>query len=503
MENQLFYLDNGYALKVKEGRYEKEADLQKIVEDNPNLIARNWSIGRERKLYLVNREQSVFISEDDGTSYSLDHLLVDDEGIPVLVEVKRSTDTRIRREVIAQMLDYACGAANWDTMTLKRMFEKNNEDISESFDDSFWNTVESNLRAGKMRLVFVADQIPETLRVLIEFMDKTMQNIEVYGVELKPYRNGDVELLSKNVIGNSFLTNPKPETTRMTWTLDMFIEKMEGSGLADQVETLKEIVDFATEELKLSMVPGAGAVSPSVLLKTDTVTVMYIYLRFTKGKETACYFEFSVRDLANYCRMPVEKIKEVLQDYPGVEVNDMKQLIWETDNWDHIDLGTLDRIQGIEQFKENLREVIELIGDNSGVWDEEAMKTVLSAGYGVWGIDFFDQVKSTAAECGYLGKYSYNRDYVPYLFSYNGKHIFSFTARKSFGSLAFNSDAVSIRKEELIGRICDIDPEAMSYINPKKMYITLRFNAIRDGKKEAEALQLLRDIRPETEHVVP
>ena len=45
-----------------------------------------------------------------GNRWSLDHLFLDQEGIPTLVEVKRGTDTRIRREVVGQMLDYAANA---------------------------------------------------------------------------------------------------------------------------------------------------------------------------------------------------------------------------------------------------------------------------------------------------------------------------------------------------------------------------------------------------------
>jgi hypothetical protein len=41
-------------------------------------------------------------------------LIIDQHAIPTLVEVKRSTDTRIRREVVSQMLDYAANADNYD-----------------------------------------------------------------------------------------------------------------------------------------------------------------------------------------------------------------------------------------------------------------------------------------------------------------------------------------------------------------------------------------------------
>lgn len=494
---KLFYInEKRQAEPVKETLYDKEADLQKIVAENPYLLARDWDVAGGRKLYLVNQEQSVLISEEDGNTYSLDHLLVDDEGIPVLVEVKRRKDTRIRREVVAQMLDYACGAMNWDITTLKWMFKNNNPSYSELFDDDFWGKVEENLRAGKMRLVFVADSIPETLRVLIEFMDKAMQNIEVYGVELKPYRTDGVELLSKTIIGNSLLSNPKPETTRMNWTYDLFLQQMDKCGVSDLKKTLEDLVNYATDDLNLEVIPGGGAVSPSIVLKTDNVSVAYVYLRVNKAKGNSCSIEFSIPDLANYCRVAPSEITAVLNNYPEMGETSRKQLIWRTENWNHIDLRTLQTENGIGRFKENLANLVDMIGDSSGVWHEEDMISALNSAYGDWGVDFYDRVKRLADEEGYTGKYSYNRNYIPYRFCYNGIHVFNFTAKNEWGSLAFNSDTVGLTKEQLIDRICEIDPKALSYNNPEKRFVTLRYGSIKDNHKEEQTLELLRDIKP-------
>jgi hypothetical protein len=62
---------------------------------------------------LVKREVPV-------AGMSLDHLFIDHDAVPTLVEVKRSSDTRTRREVVAQMLDYAANAAGeWDERMLR------------------------------------------------------------------------------------------------------------------------------------------------------------------------------------------------------------------------------------------------------------------------------------------------------------------------------------------------------------------------------------------------
>jgi len=245
MSDKLFVLHEEKAEKMKSTEFKSESDLQRIIALNPNLLAREWSGEEERDLFLVKREQPTQVSEDASNSFSLDHLLVDEDGIPVLVEVKRSSDTRIRREVVAQMLDYACRATAWNSENLQKSFMKNNPGLVDDprFDESFWNDVSANLKAERMRLVFAADQIPDTLRILIEFMDRAMKNIEVYGVELKQYKSGDVDLLAKSLVGNSFLANPKPATTKKRWEEDSvpaFLQSVYGEWASDFFYQIKK-----------------------------------------------------------------------------------------------------------------------------------------------------------------------------------------------------------------------------------------------------------------------
>jgi hypothetical protein len=59
-----------------------------------------------RRWVLISREQPVPDESAGAARWAIDHLFVDQDGIPTLVEVKRSTDTRIRREIVGQMLDF-------------------------------------------------------------------------------------------------------------------------------------------------------------------------------------------------------------------------------------------------------------------------------------------------------------------------------------------------------------------------------------------------------------
>lgn len=97
--------------------------LQGLLEDHPALLAGGDGEG-EANLLLIQREASVPDSEDGAGRWSLDHLLADRDAVPTLVEVKRSSDMRIRREVVAQMLDYAANAtAHWSADHLRATFE--------------------------------------------------------------------------------------------------------------------------------------------------------------------------------------------------------------------------------------------------------------------------------------------------------------------------------------------------------------------------------------------
>jgi hypothetical protein len=141
-------------------------------------------------------------SEEGGSDrWSADHLFLDQDAIPTIVEVKRGTDTRARREVVAQMLDYAAnGVMHWPLERLRSTFEANceargrdpEEVLLESFGleldlEEFWQRAVTNLQAGKVRLIFVADNIPAELRRIVEFLNEQMNPAEVLAVEMKQH----------------------------------------------------------------------------------------------------------------------------------------------------------------------------------------------------------------------------------------------------------------------------------------------------------------------------
>jgi hypothetical protein len=123
---RIYLLSNDSKLvAMEEATYDSESLLQKLLADHPDLLAGDQiDVEEPRRWLLVTREMAVPGEQDGAGRWSLDHLFLDQDAIPTFVEVKRSADTRIRREVVGQMLDYAANAvAFWPVEEIKAKFE--------------------------------------------------------------------------------------------------------------------------------------------------------------------------------------------------------------------------------------------------------------------------------------------------------------------------------------------------------------------------------------------
>jgi hypothetical protein len=105
---------NGNLVELRERSYDSEARLQELLARYPSLLAGDQMEAAEpRRWVLVAREMGLLSEEDGSDRWSVDHLFLDQDGVPTIVEVKRSSDSRIRREVIGQMLDYAANGVRY------------------------------------------------------------------------------------------------------------------------------------------------------------------------------------------------------------------------------------------------------------------------------------------------------------------------------------------------------------------------------------------------------
>ena len=277
--------DDGELVGMTEQKYDSEDLLQGLLEKYPNLLAGDQMDSESpRRWLLISREVGVPDEEEGGGRWSLDHLFLDQDGIPTLVEVKRSNDTRIRREVVGQMLDYAANAVMyWPIEAIQAKFSARcdfegidaGEVLSEFLngagkEDEFWQKVKTNLQAGKIRLLFVADEIPSELRRIVEFLNTQMDPAEVLAVEIRQYASGALKTLVPRVIGQTEGAKQKtPGIIRETrkWDERSFFEELTKSQGKEVTEIVKSLYGFAEKIGKVDS--GTGSGSGSFTLKVE------------------------------------------------------------------------------------------------------------------------------------------------------------------------------------------------------------------------------------------
>lgn len=210
--------------RVPNVEFETEDLLQGLIAEYPELIVgEQIDPDAPPQWLLVAREAGIPDRTDRGSRWAVDHLLLDQFGRPTFVEVKRSSNPQIRREIVGQILDYAAnaivywpgdriralateqfgGAAALDEYVVS--FSGAGGDVGDSVSivERFWETVETNLREGNVRLLFAADVIPRELRRIIEFLNEKMSTVEVLGVEVKQYRGNGLSALVPRVVGQT------------------------------------------------------------------------------------------------------------------------------------------------------------------------------------------------------------------------------------------------------------------------------------------------------------
>jgi hypothetical protein len=270
MNDGIFLIhDDGTLVEMTEQAYDSEALLQQLLAEYPSLLAgKQINPDAPRRWVLVRREAGVASEEAAGNRWSVDHLFLDQDGIPTLVEVKRSSDTRIRREVIGQMLDYAANAVvYWPIEQIRAYYEATCQQQSMDADqllidllgeeveiDQFWQQVKTNLQAGRIRMIFVADGIPPELRRVVEFLNEQMNPAEVLAVEIKQFAGHGLKTLVPRVMGQTAEAQQKKGAgtrERRKWDEASFVQELLAKTDAESVAVAQRLLEWARQRMTM------------------------------------------------------------------------------------------------------------------------------------------------------------------------------------------------------------------------------------------------------------
>ncbi|NPD69783.1 hypothetical protein HN018_28400 (plasmid) [Lichenicola cladoniae] len=305
-QSGVFVLQNdGSLVAMQPTQFAAEVDFQELLSKFPELLVGDQiDPGSPRRFVLVKQEQAIG-HDTDVPRWSVDHLFLDQDGIPTLVEVKRKSDTRLRREVVGQMLDYASNCqTSWTAETMRASLEETCESAGTSYDDvittlldpttsldpvalaeAFWTNVKTNLQAGKVRMLFVADEIPTELRRIVEFLNEQMDPAEILAIELRQFTGQGLRTIVPMIFGQTQeATTKKKFPPGARWTEEHFLAKIDATFSEPQATVARAVLDWM-KETNLPLVWGTGRENGSVypLLKPQGVSINPAYLS-TDGK---------------------------------------------------------------------------------------------------------------------------------------------------------------------------------------------------------------------------
>ena len=353
--SKLYLLSGGTVIPASESLYPAEDDLQQLIAENPQLLLSSQDEGQ--RLYLLRREQPVRDTPDGPALYSIDHLFMDQDGLPVLVEVKRSTDTRIRREVVGQMLDYASRMRAWSASDF------NSSGTLLDIPDDLWAAFDENLRAERMRLIFAADSIPDSLATMIDFLDRSMDSIEVYGVEIKRYIAEDgAELISSTIVGGG--NSPAKQAARCltVWDADSMAEQLRQRGSADTVATVEALASFAAGiGLQVNYGRNTKFGLCRALRNGRRVFSITSWVKASEGLRTAV--EVSLPSLVEQTCGTFEEdaLRALLLTFPNASAADAEQFIFGSSQFQYIDLRLFADPANLSHFKDAVAQIVQSI----------------------------------------------------------------------------------------------------------------------------------------------
>ncbi|MCA1724401.1 MAG: hypothetical protein LC748_09190, partial [Thermomicrobia bacterium] len=240
--------------------------LQKWIAQHPPLLAGDQMNAESPRRWILIGAELAIPSELDGSGrWPIDHLFVDQDAIPTIVETKRSSNPEIRRQVVGQMIDYAANSIRYlPISSIRSYFQatcmKDKCEPSEKLTgllgpdadaEQFWELVESNLKAGRIRLVFVGDVIPPELRRAVEYLNDQMRDAEVLAVEVKQFKGEGVTTLVPRVIGQTERAQQKKtmSTTveKRHQSVETFFAELTDARPPDEVSAVTRFHEWATE----------------------------------------------------------------------------------------------------------------------------------------------------------------------------------------------------------------------------------------------------------------
>lgn len=278
---QIYSIDEHGQFETLERIYCKNEhkELQSALENNFDLLPGDQiSPDNTCKWFLIRSEMPVPDPSSGKDRWAIDFLFADQKAIPTFVECKRFGDTDSRRKVVGQMMDYAANGHHYWTMNELMDYAEGSSKIrgntieedlkriqwrTPDEPETYFQTIEENLREGQLRLVFFLEEAPNELKSIVKFLNSQMERTEVLIVEARQYQIETGRIIAPSLFGyteEARLIKRKvniESSATQKWTHEMYIDQ--ASNLLDS-NGINTIGDLLTEceRLDCELTLGVG-----------------------------------------------------------------------------------------------------------------------------------------------------------------------------------------------------------------------------------------------------
>jgi len=171
--------------------YPDEATLHGLVEEAPQMLP----LSGQPNLAVVGREVHL------GSGYA-DLLAIETSGRLAIIEVKLARNAEARRAVVSGVLAYAAvlhglEAAQLESLVLRYLTDHGFSSIVSAAksadqegtveDDRFQSDLQTSLRDGNFRLVFVLDDAPPELVNLVAYLEAKIEKLDIDLITVRAY----------------------------------------------------------------------------------------------------------------------------------------------------------------------------------------------------------------------------------------------------------------------------------------------------------------------------
>ncbi len=271
-------------------RYKNKEDiLQLVLEKNFDLILGDQITPDGEPLHWILIEQKYLIPREYVTQelryeslWDVDFLLADQDAIPTFVDCTHYLDIRSRREMVGKLFDCIVnGSFHWNAKYLKDKAEYSaairNISLKSALSsfghhrcalemDDYFKAIETNLRKGDFRIVFVVDESSVEMRSIVDYLSSQLANTEVLLLEIAQFRLANQIVTVPNIYGRGdkrcrpqFQLDESVIDGHRKCDLDTFFTEAKQKLNLNQIDAIKRVILVSEEhEWDITWGPGNG-----------------------------------------------------------------------------------------------------------------------------------------------------------------------------------------------------------------------------------------------------